>query len=359
VTTTVWAPYVSAVLNGSALTGKVTKARVVSTFGDPVSKLYATVYPEPTTWAQGQTLTVALGGGSHNVLRGSGTIFQGDNTNSGPHFELVGRGPLFKAQRYRNNNTSGLTLADLTGGPATDEAITRAVLDVAGVSYVFGNIGGTGIIRGTLAPSAYTWRFGETALEYLARLSQASLGYQVIESIGGDVLRVQASSRPNTTSTVTLTEGVDIFEGGHVQKHVFGKYDAVTVTGFDYGTGDGAVEFSNPNPVPAGVEPYIYASPMIERALEADPGSGISAEAVNAFVFAQVTVEQIRVSNITTPRDDVFGPGQTHTITSARLGLSAALLRLVAVTCEVDSGWFTQTLEYIGGGTTTGGYTGP
>jgi hypothetical protein len=358
-TTSVWTPYVSAVLNGTALTGKVTKARVVSTFSDPVAKLYATVYPEPTTWTQGQSLTLALGGGQHNVLRGSGSVFEGDNLNVGPDFELVARGPLIKAQRYRNNNTSGLTLVDLTGGPATDEAITRAVLTGAGVPYVSGNIGGTGIVRGTLAPAAYTWRFGETALEYLARLSQASLGYQVIESIGGDVLRVQASSRPNTTSTVTLTEGVDIFDGGHTQKQTFGKYDAVTVTGFDYGEGAGPVEFSNPDPIPAGVDPYVYASPMIERALEADPGSGVSAEAVNAFVFAQVTVEQIRVSNISTPRDDVFGPGQTHTITSPRLGLSNALLRLIAVTCEVNSGWFTQTLEYIGGGTTTGGYTGP
>lgn len=352
-----WAPYASVVVAGTPVSG-INKARVVSSITDPVSKAYVTIYPA-ISWTQGQSITVALGGGVHNLLRFTGTVYEGDYLNSGASFELVARGPLYKAQKYRNNNKNGLTLLDLTGGPATDQVIARAVLTVAGVAFTSGNIGGTGIIRGSTAPSSYTWKYGETALGYLQRLSKASLGYRMIESIGGDVLRVQVFGRPQGTSSFTLTEGVDIFAGGHTQRQTFDKYSAVTVTGYDYGTGDGAITFSNPDPTPAGVDPYLFTSDMIERTLDADAGDGVSAESVAANVLAEVNREIIQVSSVSTPRDDLFGPGQTHTVNSPLLGLTNEPLWLFGVTCEVDSQWFTQTLDYTGGGSSTGGYTGP
>lgn len=357
-TNSVWTPYAAATLDGVPLTGTIRKARVTSTFSDPVSKAYVEVYPAQT-WNEGASLSVALGGGVHNLTRFNGTVYESDNLNSGPTCELVARGPLYKAQKFRNNNPNGLTLQDLTGGPATDQAITQAVLTVAGVTFTSGNIGGTSIVRGTLAPAPYTWRFGETALAYLARLSQASLGYRMIESIGGEVFRVQVYGRPQGTSSFTLTEGVDIFEGAHAQLETFSKYTAITVTGFDFGTGSGALTFSNPDPTPAGVEPFPFASDMIERALEADPGLGVSAEAVGAIVLAEVNRRFIHVSGLTTPRDELFGPGQTHTVNAASLNLTNESLWLFGVTCEVSSDWFTQSMDYAGGGSSTGGYTGP
>lgn len=356
-TTTVWTPYVSAMLDGSAVSG-IVKARVVSTISDPVTKAYITIYPAPS-WTQGLSLSISMGGGTHNIARFTGTIYEGDYLNSGASFELVARGPLFKAQKYRNNNANGLTLDDLTGGPATDEVIARAVLTVAGVSFTSGNIGGTGITRGTLAPSAYTWRQGETALAYLQRLTQASLGYRMIETIGGDVFRVQVFGRPQGTSSFTLTEGVDIFDGGHTQRQTFDTYTAVTVIGFDYGDGNGAITFSDPDPTPPGVDPFPFSSNMIERTLDADAGTGVSCEAVAANVLAEVNRELIRVNSVSTPRDDLFGPGQTHTVNSPLLGLTNEPLWLSGVTVEVNGQWFTQTLDYAGGGTSTGGYTGP
>lgn len=353
----VWTPTVSVLLNGSPLSG-VTKARASASFTDQVSKAYVQVHPAPT-WIEGDTLVVTMGGGNNDVTRFTGVVYEGDYLNDDPTFELVARGPLEKARRYRNNVPNGLTLDDLTGGPATDQVIARAVLTTAGVSFVSGNIDGTGITRGSLAPSAYTWRNGETALDYLARLSQASVGYRMVETIGGAVLRVQVYGRPDGTSVFTLTEGVDIFGGGHTQRETFSKYTAVTITGFDYGDGNGRVTFSDPDPTPGGVDPFVFSSDMIERALDADAGQGISAEAVGAWARAEVNRETIRTSSVSTPRDDLFGPGQTHTIDSPRLGLTSEKMWLFAVTCEVNDQWFTQTMDYIGGGSSSGGYPGP
>ncbi len=358
VATTVFTPTVSATLNGSLITG-VTKARVVSSFNDPVSKIYVSVYPA-ITWAEGDTLAVTMGSGTNNVLSGTGTIYQADYLNAGPTQELVARGPLFKAQKYRNNQTNGLTLNDLTLGPATDEAIAQAVLTVAGVSYNPADIGGTGIRRGTLAPSAYTWRQGETALEYLNRLTKASLGYRMVETIGGDVKRIQVFGRPSTVSDFNLSQGVDIFSGGHTQYDAFGRYTAVTVSGYDYGTGSGSLSWSYPDSTPAGIDPYLYSSEMIERTRDSDAGEGISAAQVGSeFILPQVDRVVTRVSGVKTPRDDVFEPGQTHLIDADWLGLDAQKLLCMSVTRECDAHWFVQTLEYIGGGIAVGDFVLP
>jgi hypothetical protein len=354
----VYTPYAAATLNGTPIPG-VRRARVVSTLTDPVTKIYVTFYPK-VTLVEGDVVAVLTGSGTNNILSGTGTVFGAAAANTGGTYSLEARGPLFKAQRYTNNQTNGLTLADLVGGPATDEDIAMAVLTVAGVTFNPVDIGGTGIVRGDLAPDAYTWREGETALGYLTRLGRASLGYRMIESIGGAVKRVQVFGRPQATAQFFLTEGVDILAGANAQRDSFGKYTAISVTGFDYSEGDGPLKYSIPDPTPAGVEPYVYASGMIERTLDADPGSGISAENVaENFVEPEVNRISIRVSSIKTPRDDLFGPGQTHQINSSLLDLFNERLWLYGVTRECDERWFTQTLDYIGGSTATGGYTGP
>jgi hypothetical protein len=351
-TSTVYTPTVSATLNGTPLTG-VRKARVASSFADPVTKIYVSVYPA-IDWNEGDTIAVTMGSGTNNVLSGTGTVYEADYSNSGPTFELVARGPLFAAQRYVNNVSGGLTLADLTGGPASDEALAKAVLTIAGISYNPANIGGTGLVRGILAPSAFTWKQGETALAYLARLTKASLGYRMVETIGGDVTRVQVFGRPVSTASFTLQQGVDIFGGGHTQFDAFGHYTAVTVTGYDYGDGLGPVSYSYPRSgIPAGVAPYVYQSEMIERAYDSDNGGGggISGQTIaTSFVVPEVDRVLTRVSGIKTPRDDLFEPGQTHLIDADWLGLDNQYLWCMSVTRECDDKWFSQTMEYLGGG---------
>lgn len=355
-TATVFTPYVAATLNGVPIEG-VRRARVVSSFSDPVTKIYITCYPR-VSWVEGDVVTVTMGSGTNNVLSGTGTIYESNSPNTSSAYDLVARGPLFKAARYTNNLTNGLTLTDLTGGPATDEDIARAVLTKAGVTYNYIDIGGTGILRGSLAPSAYTWKQGETALSYLVRLSRASLGYRMVETIGGAVKRVQVFGRPQATPQYYLTEGVDILGGAHTQRDLFSKYTVITVTGFDYG--GGPVSVSNVEPIPAGVEPFMYSSNMIERALDTDPGNGISAENVlENFIEPEVDRISIRVSGVKTPRDTLFGPGQTHEVHSPRMDLNQERLWLYSVTRECDERWFTQTMDYVGGSDAAGGYTGP
>jgi len=355
---TVYTPYVAATLNGSPIDG-VRRARVVSSFTDPVTKIYATVYPR-IAWAEGDTIAVTTGSGSNNVLSGTAQIYAGKSSNTGPEFNLTAYGRLYLAQRYTNNIPNGITLDALLGGPATDEDIAMAVLDVVGIPYDPGDIGGTGIVRGALAPDAYTWRQGESALAYLVRLSKASLGYRMIERINGDIARVQVVGRPTLTPEFTMTEGVDIFPGASTDYDTLGKYTVVEVNGFDFGDGDGPVSYKLPDPSPAGVQAYVYPSEMIERASELDAGGGISAQnvAVN-FVEPEVNRVIVRVNGVKTPRDDLFSPGQTHQITSERLDLNEALLWLYSVTREVDDKWFTQTLDYAGTSLVPGSYEPP
>jgi hypothetical protein len=347
VTVAVWTPYCTATLNGTQIdTALVRGARVETSLADPVSKGYVRLYGDPG-FSQGDDITITMGGGLNNLTRfPSGTVFEGDFLNTGPTFELVGRGPLYAAQKYRNNRPKGLTLLDLTRGPATDEAIAQAVLTIAGVPFSSGNIGGTGIVRGRSAPDGYTWRQGESALDYLQRLTKASLGYKMVESTDGNVFRTQVLGTPGSPD-LTLTEGVDIFEGAHAQFETFDTFTAWEVTGFDYGDGLGTVYNRDPDPIGAGAVAYAYSSEMIERGPDSDTRSGISAETVLAYIRGESDHTIRKISGLVTPRDDLIGPGAVVRIESDMLG-GAGNYWVIGVTAEVDENWFTQTLELLG-----------
>lgn len=358
---TVWLPYVQCTIAGQQPAQQVTGARVEASFADPVSRGYVS-FRETPPWGHGDELTITMGNGINNVLRFTGTIFQGDYLNSGPSRTLVARGPLYRVQKFRNQEPKGLGLLDLTQGPATDEAIVRAVLDRVGVSYSSGNIGGTGILRGTLAAEAYRWRYGESALDYIQRLAKASLGYRLIESIGGDIYRVQVYGRPSGAADYFFTEGIDIFEGVHTQRSTFERYQAVRVTGFDYGDGLGPVAYAVPESPGSGTDVYTFSSEMIEKTLiDGDPkgDDGVSCEAVVDYLFGEVDRETVKVSSLSTPRDEVIGPGNTLNVNSALTGVEGEGLWVLGVTNEVDDVNYTQTFELIGGGEAPGGYTGP
>jgi hypothetical protein len=347
-TVALYTPYCTATISGVAVdTAKLVGARVESSFVDPVSKGYLRCISDPG-FAQGDEVTIALGSGQHNQTRFRGSVVAGDWSNSGPTFDLTCYGPMWLVQKYRNNRPNGITLADLTGGPAADEDIARAVLDIVGVSYDPGHIGGTGIVRGESAAVGYTWRQGETALDYLQRLTKASLGYKMVESTDFNIHRVQILGEPSGSLEHTLTEGVHIFEGGRTRKSTIETYSAWQVTGFNYGDGLGAVTFTYPDPIPDGTVPLAFSSEMIERDTDADPRPGISAETVLGFIRSETDHTLIRLSGISTPRDELFGPGQRHHISaSGMLGVDQDVM-CVGVTVEADDKWFVQTLEYVG-----------
>jgi hypothetical protein len=342
--TVVYVPYAACTIGGNFV--QCSGGRVESSFSDPVSKGYAKFYTDPGGWSQGDTVVIALGAGANNVECFGGIIMEGDWLNSGPNFELVCRGPLIAAQKFRNNRPKGRTLWDLTGGPATDEAIAQAVLDIAGVTNI-GSIGGTGIIRGATAPDGYTWRQGESALEYQSRLSKSSTGYKLAESTDGQVYRAQVLTGGQGAPDITLTEGVDIFDGGHTQIETFDTFDAWEVTGFDYGDGLGPLVFRQPDPIPDGSTPYAHTSEQIERDSESDPRSGISCEAVLNYLRGESSDPIKKISGLQTPRDDLLGPGSVVEVNSDMLGVHGSFW-VVSVTREVTPDWFIQTLELVG-----------
>jgi hypothetical protein len=351
---TIFTPQVEVQINGSTV-GGVTGARVESSFADPVSRGYAHFRQAPG-WGHGDELRISMGNGTNFALRFTGTILQGDYMNTGPSVSIIGRGPLYRLQKYRNNEPKGLGLIELTGGPATDEAIVSAVLDSAGIGH--GSIGGTGVVRGTSAPDGYRWAFGETALEYIQRIDKASLGFRMVESIGGEMFRTQVFGRPRGGSDYTFTEGIDIFEGTHTQRSTFERYQAVAVTGFDYGDGLGPVSFSIPSGLSQGQQAYAFHSNLIESIDGSDPRGGISAEAVANYLLEETDREVVKVSGLSTPSDVLVGPGQTHSVIVPLAGVTEPLW-VLGVSIEVDEDNFTQTFEYIGGGQADGGYEGP
>jgi hypothetical protein len=342
-TTALFIPYVTCTIGGSQPSAPVLSARIQRSFGNPTGTPFVK-FAENLGWSQGDELTVTMGSGDNNITRFTGTVVQGAYSNSGPEVEIGAMGPLYKVQKYRNPFPKGLTLTDLTGGPATDEAIARAVLDAVGVDYSAGNIGGTGIVRGTLAAIAYTWRKGEGALDYLQRLSKASLGYRMIESTNGEIFRTQIYGRPSGGSSFSFQGGVNIFEGATMTRSIQERYDAWSVTGFDYGNGLGPVGFADPDP-PGASEVFTFSSDLIERGANSDPGGGVSCEQVLEYVRAESDHEIVTIQGFLTPYDYDIGPGQTHHISDDRLGFDDQVW-VLGVTQQIDGDWFVQSMDY-------------
>ncbi len=343
-TTTVYVPFAGCTINGNFV--QCSGGRAECSFSDPVSKGYAKFYTDPGGWSHGDEVVLNLGAGINNVECFRGFIMEGDYLNSGPNFELVCRGPLIAAQKFRNNKPKGRTLTDMTGGPAADEAIASAVLSIVGVANV-GQIGGTGIVRGATAPDGYTWRKGESALEYLSRLSKASIGYKIAESTDGQVYRAQILTGNQGGVDMALTEGVDIFDGGHTQIETFDTYNAWEVTGFDYGDGLGPVTSRSPDPIPDGSTPFAHSSEMIERNTDADPRSGISCETVLNYLRGESQNAITKIQGLQTPRDDLVGPGSVVSVDSDMLGVHGSFW-VISVVRETTPDWFMQTLELAG-----------
>lgn len=341
-TVTIFSPQMSVEINGGSRAGLI-RARVESSFSSPTTRAVVTFLEDPG-WGQGDDLDVFMGNGTTNGQRFHGSIYQGDYTNSGGGtVELVAYGPMLRVQKFRNPYPKGLSLMQLTGGPATDELIARAVLEVVGVPFNSGNIGGTGITRGALAAIGYTWKPGESALAYLDRLAKASLGYRMIESTDGQIYRTQILGQAGD-SEMSFTEGQDIFEGGHTSRSTLERYTAWNVQGFDYGNGLGPVSFSDPTD-PGAQEVFTHQSEMIERGSNSDPGGGITCEQVLDYVRSETDHEIVKLSGLSTPRDDIIGPGQTHSVNSGLLGVSQSLW-VMGVSIECTQEWFTQTMEY-------------
>jgi hypothetical protein len=391
--------YLSATLGGSALS-HVLSARCSFGFDMQVSEavVYVPVNPSPGTQLYDANMVLALGAGTNNVTRFNGLFRRYDYTLYPRAIGLVCFGHLVRAQQYENNDEGagspgGLDLIDLLGtGSGTDQAIVQAVLaKVPNLSFSNANIGGTSVVFGgqvtTLSPSPFLWRNGqnpsikvdvggkgETALDYIQRIDAVSAVYtnstspagfyRTYEQVGGTIRRALLGSRPRNTADFTFTEGVDIESGTGSREYPVGN--RVYVQGYDYagrsGHGMGPVsniasttiQSSNPFMPSTEKHTYTFSSPLIERGLEADAGSGISCERIANALMLDVNRETVRAT-FTTPRDDLIGPGNTVLVQAAggtvdRLGIGENLWVIHVDVSVGEDGRFSQQLQCLGGG---------
>lgn len=340
----------SAVLDGQGISNLLS-ARWSIGHDLQVSEAELTVATRPGFAGYYQYCTLTVQG----TARWSGLLTHFDYSLYPRSVRLVLRDPLFRAQQYMLPGalTEGMHLADLTGGPATDQAIVTAVLSQVGIASYIGGIGGTGRTLGTIAPEEFTWKPNETALSYIQRIDAVSLGYRTYWD-GGSIVRLQLSSVPSGSPSHTFTEGEDIADGTG-GRTVFDSYNAVRVGGYAVGDFlDPRIWYATGGYQSGVTRVFNFDSPMIERRAEASPGSGLSCEAVANYWLDELDREIVRVQ-MRTPLNGLYLPTQVHRVegTSSRLGVTggSALFWVQRVDGEwAPSGAFSQTLTYLGEG---------
>lgn len=277
---------------------------------------------------------------------------------------LVCSGLLIRADTKHNPAVAGTDLVGANG--ATDQSIVTAVLNAcglvmgAGPGYVNGTIGGTGVTLGAFARQNFLWAEGESGLAYIQRLDEVCLGYRTFDDVAGQINRKLISVVPTASPVATFTEGLDI-ESGTTQETVTAIRNRVVVTGYDQGLGGGpstssAQQISNFIPTVFGAAQYVsqqVSSPLIERALAADPGPGLSCEDVATYTLTQTNRKQTKTTFVT-PRDDVISPGDTIAIHGAagvadRLGVHTTFWVQNIERELTEKGAFSQTLTCLSG----------
>jgi hypothetical protein len=299
------------------------------------------------TGSVGEGVTLQMGADTF-VQRFGGTLVSIDTTLAPHSASLLGKGPLYAIEEYENGvqtiwpgealGRPGLAFEDLIGGTsATLRQIVAAVLNIAGAPALHSSSDDPSHVYGLIAPEEFTWGTYETAASFLHKVLEASAGYRLFDSSDGNVYLKQISTLAGIGPEFTFTLGVDIFGDAQTTTSSIGQRTAALVEGYDDGSGAG-VFTSNPGGVPIGTSVFHLSSTLIE--------SDAFAGELAAFWLTQINRRQ-ETMHLTTPRDDLFGPGQLHFIA----GLGADTMWLKSVTTEITSnGEFSQKLTYIPAG---------
>ena len=303
------------------------------------------------------------------------------------------RGYLYRASWVKNQDVGGTRMAD----PAVGRSDQAQVIDILGkcaVPKTDANIGGTGKLlglhsvdtRNPLAPNPFVWQEGQDGLSYIEALDQISVpdtatgAYRTFESLGGDVFRILVVTAPDATADFSFTEGVDVLEA-RINRDPTGAANRVTVTGgpdpANANLAPGSATDINVSftwvcrhtttsgfapylpaglPIPAGetfpIVATSFSSPMIEKSLRSDPHVSedvMSCQSVADYLLGEYNcvIDSLEVS---TPRDDLLGPGQTIHLHSPRLALTDPTRHywLQHLDIELDErGAFTQRLRLV------------
>ncbi|GAC1397729.1 MAG: hypothetical protein NVSMB60_08080 [Mycobacterium sp.] len=387
-------PFVSATLNGINVPN-VLNARCSFGYDMMVSEAVVFVPVSPGFQLYDQNMILTMGAGTVNAVRFNGLFRRYDYSLYPRMLGLACFGNLVRAQQYENNDEGagsygGLDINDLTtvGTNSTDQNLVGAVLArVPRLTYVAGNLGGTGTMLGTqltsIHASPFLWRNGrnpsikidvggkgEGALDYIQRIDAISAVYtsatapagfyRTYEQIGGTIRRSLLGSRPRGVVDYTFTEGVDIWQGS--SNRAYPIANRVYVQGFDYGKPTGpssnlnspVLQSNNPFMPQSEKHTYTFSSPLIEKGLFSEAGLGMDCETVASAILLDVNRETVRC-DFTTTRDDLIGPGSTVLVQGPggapdRLGIGENMwVTHVDVTVDTD-GSFSQRLTCIGGG---------
>lgn len=301
---------------------------------------------------------------------------------------VVCYGYLKRAMEYENwedpTVIGGLIPMDLTtsgnivnttpqGYTDTASNIISAVLDKCNVPHNAANIDSSDIQFG-LFEEEFVWKngtnsenfdlreAGESGLSYIERYDEVdgdgSGRYRTYEDPvhdnGGGTFRKQIQFPVPSGADLQLTETVDILDG-ELTRSISDTRNYFVVTGRDSGGGVGPEFFvlQAANSFQPGNTKHTYHlnSSMIERSLDADPGTGQSCETLASAVAAEFNRE-IVTGWVETFRDDPIGP-LTIVLVSGNGGQADRLgtgqnLYVMGLEIVTDSTGFTQRLQCLG-----------
>lgn len=305
------------------------------------------------------------------VPRFYGYILPIDNTAWPKRGTLKLRGPLGIAAALQNADNTWVATNNVYGTDfygLTDQEIAVAILTYYGLTDrfvytpplggAFGDtVAGTGNVLGANPLiGTWVWPMGSFGLAYLDQLDQCcaaqdALGnwgvYKTLETVGGEadktLFRTLITGNPQLAAgdaDFSLTEGVDLLRDLEVTHDPQQVANAIRVAGGDP-FGEPALMANYPQyipSIPATPPPYLTASspylpsfmpnnpttgyptvlrdftfPMIERSTTADAWNGLTAESKARQLLQELNTEVVTL-RVSTYRDDLFGPGQTHHI---------------------------------------------
>lgn len=329
--------------------------------GWPTCSVFLTAYPhdsggDPIDEENGIQV---IAGAGNDVIRFQGRVRRFRPSAFPKAIELVASGELAYAAEWAP--AEDIDFFDTFPDGATDaDLVIWALSMVPNVTYVPGDIDGTGVTLGLEVPEAFDWRAGTSAWAYIQQLDRATL-YRTYQTHDGAITRVRMVGHPNNTPDFTLAP-VDILDGATAARDTERTRNYVLVEGYDYG-GDGGTalgiafgenSFQGPGDDPATRHAETFQSSMIEDGSDEDGTpldyAGIDAQDIADQIIADVNKEFVE-AQIPSWRDDLHGPGMTVLLagTQSQLAVEGPMW-VVRYGWEVnDSGW-SVTYGLTGGG---------
>jgi hypothetical protein len=334
------------------------RGQITADTGWPTCSVF--VSAKPASGEEDATLTVDAGAGN-NVRRFTGVLREFRTSGFPKALELVGTGTLAYADDWAPSvdmiydpSVPGWIEYPLAINPApvgffgvTDQVLVRGVLDVVpNITFTSGDIGGTGISLGEVAPLAFVWKAGTSAWRYIQQVDQVTR-YRTYQDRNGAIKRVQMVGHPSGSPSFTLDDD-DVLDTAQGSRDTTRTRNGVSVTGYDYGNAGGPISATAEGSFHGWETRWEYfASPMIEQSATVTL-SGINADTLAAAVLTDVLKEYVNAT-VPTWRDDTCEPGQTILLDCLNRLAIGENMWVQGYAWEVTDN-FTATLTLSGGG---------